>query len=102
MGIGGINVETLIGIIIAVVIAIGAYLFGRGSNGKRMGRVKSDLDRAGDANRRASGGVRVSRDAVERSVKRNKRVGELLKKGRAILDKARARAKNKNNNLGGG
>ena len=87
--------ETIISIITTIAIAIGAYLFGSRIIGRGMGGAGDDLDRAGDANRRAGDGVRVSRDGVGRSVRRNKRVGELLKRGRAILDKAKARSRNK-------
>ena len=94
--------ETLIGIVIAVVIAIGAYLFGRGSNGRGMGRTRDDLDRAGDANRGASSRIGVSRDSVDRSITKNNRGRELLKRGRALLDRVRKRAKKKDDSLGGG
>ena len=94
--------ETLIGIIIAVVIAIGAYLFGRGSNGRRSGGVRGNLDRAGDSAGRAGNGVRIAKDAVSRSVTRNNRAKKILERGRAILKRARERADKKNDGLGGG
>ncbi len=94
--------ETIIGIVIAVVIAIGAYLFGRGSNGRGVGGVRDDLDRAGDANRGASSRIGVSRDSVDRSITKNNRGRELLKRGRVLLDRVRKRTKKKNGNLGGG
>ncbi len=94
--------ETIIGIAIAVVIAIGAYLFGRGSNRRGMGRIRDDLDRAGDANRGASSRIGVSRNSVDRSITKNNRGRELLKRGRAIFDRVRKRTKKKNGSLGGG
>ena len=94
--------ETIIGIVIAVVIAIGAYLFGRGSNGRGVGGVRDDLDRARDIATRAGDGVRVSRDAVGRSITRNNRAKKILERGRAILKAARKRANKKDDSLGGG
>ncbi len=92
--------ETLIGIIIAVVIAIGAYLFGRGTNRRGVGGIRDDLDRAGDANRGASSRIGVSRDSVDRSITKNNRGRDLLKRGRALLDRVRKRTKKKNGSLG--
>ncbi len=94
--------ETLIGIIIAVVIAIGAYLFGRGSHGRGSNGARDNLDRVGDAATRAGDGVRVSRDAVGRSITRNNRAKKILERGRAILKAARKRANKKDDSLGGG
>ncbi len=85
--------EMLIGIVIAVVIAIGAYLFGRGTNRRGMDRIKSDLDRAIEGAGRAGDGVGISKDTVERIIKNNRQSQGLVKRAREILAAAKQRTK---------
>ena len=87
--------ETIIGIVIAIVIAVAAYLFGRGTNGSGDGGVRDDLNRAGDAAERAGEGI-------NKSLNSNRRAKKILERGRAILKKARERASKKDNSLGNG
>jgi len=91
--------ETLIGIIIAVVIAIGAYLFGSGSNRRGMDRIKSDLDRAVEEAGRAGDGVGVSKDTVERIIKNNRKSQGLVRRAREILATAKQRTKKKSDHM---
>ena len=94
--------QTIITIITGLVIAIGAFIWGRNSNRQGMGGVKSDIGRAKQEARTARDGIRVSKDTVGRILESNKESQSLVGRARKILARARARAKRKDNTLDGG
>ena len=95
--------ETIIVVITFIIAIIGSFIFGRSYINRRgVGGIRDDLDRAGDANRGASSRIGVSKDSVDRSITKNNRGRELLKRGRALLDRVRKRTKKKDGSLGGG
>ena len=94
--------EIIVIAVAGIIVAIGAYIFGRNFNGSGNVGVKRGLDDAGKTIGRAKSRIGVSRNSVDRSRTGNRKARSIVKTCRAILARAKERAHKKDDSLGDG